>query len=1080
MSSKNPSGIVEFEIEIGTESEEGRGCSGTRRSSVRRSSVGPDGLRFEYEAFASTCTSAADAVAPTSLSVEGLCAGTQYAFQIRARNKSFWGEWSEPFIIETKRDARRHALARLNRVLMKKIGDGGGGGGLRSRFQHLNIDVSHRRILLNTPIPFGENSAALPDEEGPVAQVVYELVSAIKMLQSAVMDIANDDGEGGARVVVRVEGHADSALGGRDSKRLSVNRAAAMHALMVAELGGERCCGRGMWGAANEDADEDSSEKGGVVTLLVYQGMSNARSRRRRFMSQRIPQEGKREVVNHAEAAFGHDAPRYDHGEGAISICFELEDEEAKKKRQAAAPFVQLVEPRDGDSYDKSGEARKWIGIYTRTARVEGGGADGDGSEERTPVYRGPGGKWLWCKDCAPHPSIAPAIGSSEGAQPGASGPIAASTASRGAGAPGMQRATPSPTPVEDWAQTVVLHRKRSWHLGYYCDVGTDVCSVWLNEPVGGVAAGIGLSVGHTGVQGTWWEPFGWESAAGVTVTIPSKEEAGMRAREPLVVHIAGMPEEHDDLNGRYLRVSSTCPHEGGSKDAQERPVYHGGLNSEMYAFFEHETGYWCFADEQSVGSASDSSIGFDGGCGVVRVKDDARSLDGIDNGARWEASKGWKAVHSLRLNINPLASYERPAGGDGAAAVDMAAEQQAQNEGRETQAFSASLWRQRRKLHEAILLPRRASAALKSSTKPPKAKQKKSTSSNASHSIKRPAPFDPTIVNLRGQALGRARLPLSARLKYFYSMFDPNKAKRTQAVMAEASQYIREGETMSSADEGNTDRAVVTMTAAEKKAAGQAAALSKLNRRLQEIYGCNLDRDPLPNAAPKLLAHALALNTHVVSLYLDKTGLDAEGLGHLAKTLGRHSTLQELYLNKNDLGDEGARLLARHMLTDLSNISSLSARLLELTQSKREGESTGTGGGGGGGGGGGARGGCLHRPSLTWLHISDCGIGAEGAAHLGRALKTNCTLNTVVLGSNHIGSEGAASFADALRFNSALDFASLDDNGIGTEGVAALTRALGANTGLQTLNLSNNDFAAEAEADIAVAELLSSVKIVR
>jgi hypothetical protein len=1010
-SSKNPSGVIEYEIEIGTKPHTNGG--------ERRVSIGSSG--FEFEPCATTCTSAVHLVAPTFVSLDGLCAGTEYVFQLRACNKTFWGAWSEPLVVTTGCDPRRHALARLERHLVTQVGEGGDGSGLENRFKHLCVDVVHRRIKLTTSVSFKDNADMPPIDDSSTENVVYELGVAVKMLHAAVAEAAD---EKGVRLVVRVEGHADSVLGGRDAKRLSVGRAAAMHALLVEELGGDESQASGGWRAAGGGGG--GAGQGGV-TSVVYQGLGNSRARRRGITAHHILEAGR------GEAANGGDQSRYLHGNGCITIGVDLED-----GHTAAAPFVQI---ESHSATDSTGEAMKWIGVYKRSARVEGGGIDGNSTNERTPVYRGPRGNWLWSMDCAPPPHLAPTV-------------VAADS---GGGDPSG----------EDWARTVALHGRRTWHLGHECDIGTDTCIIWSEEPAGGTASGVGLASGMKGVQAEWVEPVGWEPAVGVAITVPSKEEAKMNAQEPMVVQVHNMPEEHADCNGRYERVTPSHLHEGGTKDAKERALYRGGMHGNLYAFYERGTECWCIGDEHCIGFTSPSAIDFDGGCGVVRVASDAPSMNKIAASARWQVSKGWKAIHNLRLHMSPLQFHE----GDEAAGIDPLDPLG----DRSNDIFGASLWRQRQRMSETVVLQRRASTASTparglQTKKSPKANNKANKTGTGSMSG---SPFDPTIVNLRGQALGRSRLPLSCRLKYFYSMFDPNKAKRTQAIMAEASQYLKHGAEQGAAEGAEGAVSAALMTPEAKKAAGKALALSKLNGRLREIYGCDLEHDPLPNAAPKLLAHSLALNLHVVALYLEKTGLDAAALAPLAETLGMHSTLRELYLNSNNIGDEGAKLLAKHMLTDLSNLKRLSGQLQRATWAKGGGE-------GKHGKGGASRGADSARPSLTWLHMSSCGIGAEGAAHLARALKTNCTLSTLMLGKNNIGTGGAVAFADAMRFNSALEYAGLDENNIGAQGATALARALGANTGLRTLNLVGNDLGGEAEEDIAVAELLSSIKFLR
>lgn len=85
--------------------------------------------------------------------------------------------------------------------------------------------------------------------------------------------------------------------------------------------------------------------------------------------------------------------------------------------------------------------------------------------------------------------------------------------------------------------------------------------------------------------------------------------------------------------------------------------------------------------------------------------------------------------------------------------------------------------------------------------------------------------------------------------------------------------------------------------------------------------------------------------------------------------------------------------------------------------------------------------------------------VGADGAAPLAEALKSNTTLLALDLRYNGLGPEGAGLLAEGLlKNNTTLQTLNLSANGLGQLGMAPLADALRVNTTLSTLILSNNE----------------------
>ena len=92
---------------------------------------------------------------------------------------------------------------------------------------------------------------------------------------------------------------------------------------------------------------------------------------------------------------------------------------------------------------------------------------------------------------------------------------------------------------------------------------------------------------------------------------------------------------------------------------------------------------------------------------------------------------------------------------------------------------------------------------------------------------------------------------------------------------------------------------------------------------------------------------------------------------------------------------------------------------------------------------------------TLERLLLAGCGIGSSGGVELGAALERNKTLRCLGLSGNELGDDGVRGLSAGLENNSSLKELWLDDKSLGEEGVAFLLKTVEEkNTSLKKLSL--------------------------
>jgi len=183
----------------------------------------------------------------------------------------------------------------------------------------------------------------------------------------------------------------------------------------------------------------------------------------------------------------------------------------------------------------------------------------------------------------------------------------------------------------------------------------------------------------------------------------------------------------------------------------------------------------------------------------------------------------------------------------------------------------------------------------------------------------------------------------------------------------------------------------------------------------------CTTDLDlhhlSLGPVCSKLLAGAVASNSSLKRLNIERTGLGIAGGVALGEALRCNTTLVRLDMNVNDIAPLGGMAIAA---------------------------------------------GLQSHPSLTELSLAKCGLGPGGAKALGAALETNTSIRTLDMTQNDVGIEGGVAFGRALALNATLRSLSLRCNristGLSTERATAFADALEVNATLTFLDFAQNE----------------------
>ena len=163
-----------------------------------------------------------------------------------------------------------------------------------------------------------------------------------------------------------------------------------------------------------------------------------------------------------------------------------------------------------------------------------------------------------------------------------------------------------------------------------------------------------------------------------------------------------------------------------------------------------------------------------------------------------------------------------------------------------------------------------------------------------------------------------------------------------------------------------------------------------------------------------KVLWRQDSYQSPLVCLWLENDHLHASSAEDLARLISVSPSLRHLHLGHNSLGNDGARIVSRA---------------------------------------------CFAQVQVC--NLTDNEIGPTGARMLAETLKDpSCTIQTLVLDSNHLRDEGVMEIVGGLKSNTSLKSLDLRYNGITRRGLLALREVFrsGENMTLHTLDLEEDE----------------------
>lgn len=238
----------------------------------------------------------------------------------------------------------------------------------------------------------------------------------------------------------------------------------------------------------------------------------------------------------------------------------------------------------------------------------------------------------------------------------------------------------------------------------------------------------------------------------------------------------------------------------------------------------------------------------------------------------------------------------------------------------------------------------------------------------------------------------------------------------------------------------------------AKELAASLVKAYSKVN-----VVKAN-DCDMGPDGAIILIGTALASNSNITVLQLDKNNIGDQGAFTIGSILTTNSVLRTLSLRNNHISCKGASFIGKALQAN-SKLHTLNLYYNNIGDAGAIAIAAGL----------------AQNQALKQLYLHFNNIKEEGGKAIGVALMTNQKLHTLFLWHNQIKNVGAQAIAEALMVNKTLRSLHLGSNSISDQGAVLLGNGLCVNKTLRKINLNDNYISLSGKGGLALARALDS-----
>jgi Ran GTPase-activating protein (RanGAP) involved in mRNA processing and transport len=218
--------------------------------------------------------------------------------------------------------------------------------------------------------------------------------------------------------------------------------------------------------------------------------------------------------------------------------------------------------------------------------------------------------------------------------------------------------------------------------------------------------------------------------------------------------------------------------------------------------------------------------------------------------------------------------------------------------------------------------------------------------------------------------------------------------------------------------------------------------------RNNTSIYTLFLSDNVIKKEGAKILADMIKVNKTIGKLYIEKNELEDEGIGYIADALKHNKMIQTLNISDNRIGHNGL-LCLYDTFTNLTRYEFANYSIIELYMKnnlinnseaiKILGKII------------------SHNCTIKYIDLSNNGISDNLVLPISEALKTNNTLETLILESNILGGIGCKILCQGLRQNTGVKVLNLRNNSLGYEGGKNISELLTYNKTLKYINLQAN-----------------------